>query len=243
MTIDNPAHRLWLLLSEAKTIEITKNCKQAWAQLFNVKATSPDVFERLGKVMQLPSQIIAALKEEHEDELTTAHYWQTQLDTAFSRQNLADTWQSFIGNIDNHSINYLKGHAKILNGGKQLKALELDTLEQARKDLSELLGEVLKDDSIPVSIRQALARNLRAIIISLEEYKLTGSAGVFDSIAILYGQALFDVPYRQSIKADTPFGEKLSSILSGLANSMTVLLGTAQLTNLSESILLLAQKT
>ncbi|MCZ8411660.1 hypothetical protein O9649_28100 [Achromobacter dolens] len=193
--------------------------------------------------MQLPTQIVDALEEEHSDELPTAGYWQRQLDTAFSRQNLTEGWHTFIDHIDGHTINYLKGHAKLLNGGKQLKELDLDTLGMVRDELAELLMEVLQDESLPAPVRQALVRNLRAIITALEEYKLTGSAGVFDSISILYGQALFDTAYRQSIKTNTRFGERLTSILSGLANSMTILLGAPQIATLTESILLLGQKS
>jgi len=241
MMIDNPAHRLWLLLTEAKTIQSDVKCKRAWATLLDVDPNSPDLYVRLGKFMQLPQDAIEALKVEHSDELPAAHYWLTQIGQAFEKQHLHEPWQSFIGHIDGHSLNYLKVHAKLINGGKQLKVLELDTLMQAREELADLLTAVLEDAALEIEVRQALVRNLRGLIGAIEEYKLTGSAAVFDSISVVYGQTFFDPKYRSALNADTPIGSKLNSIVSGLANAMTVILGVAPLADLSQNILLLTQ--
>ncbi|OAE52978.1 hypothetical protein A7J67_18425 [Achromobacter xylosoxidans] len=241
MTIDNPAHRLWLLLTDARYIKSDVKCKMAWASLLGVEVNSPDLYGRLGKFMQLPHDAIEALKVEHSDELPAAQHWFTQISVAFERQHLHETWQTFISHIDGHSMNYLKVHAKLINGGKQLKVLELDTLAQARADLATLLNTVLGDDTLDIGVRQALVRNLRGLLSSIEEYKLTGSAAVFDSISVVYGQGFFDSKYREAVSQSSPIGSKLHSIVGGLADAMTVILGVAPIADLTKKMLLLSQ--
>lgn len=241
MILDNPAHRLWLLLYEAKKIEHTINCKAAWARLFDVDTESPELFTRMGKVMQLPAQAVAALEIDHADELPMAKHWQIQINTAFAKQNLREPWSTFINNIDVHAINYLRTHAKLINGGKQPPALTLDTLDDARSKLAEVIKTVLEDGDLDATVRLALIRNLRQLVSSLDEYKITGSSAVFDAISVLYGQGVFDQKYRAAVQPDTSVGQQIHSVVAGIADAMTIMLGFEPLSDLTKRMLALAQ--
>ncbi len=241
MIPDNPAHRLWMLLTEAHQIQGSINCKSGWAQLLGVDSESPELFTRMGKVMQLPADAMTALEIEHADELPMARHWQTQINRAFARQNFRENWSSFIGNVDEHSLNYLRTHAKLINDGKQLKPLQLDTLDNARTQLAELIQTVLKDEGLDPTVRLELIRNLRRLVSSLEEYKVTGSTAVFESISVLYGHGMFNPEYRAAVKPDTSIGKTLGGVVAGLADAMTIVLGLEPISHVSKQLLSLAQ--
>lgn len=193
--------------------------------------------------MQLPAEAIAALRIEHEDELQTARHWEAQVNAAFAKQNLREHWNTFIGNIDQHSLNYLKAHAKLINGGKQIKPLAMDTVDDARVKLGELIDAAMADEALDPAVRIALVRNLRKLVSALEEYKITGSSAVLDSISILYGQGFFDANYGAAIQTNSSFGRTLNSVVGGLANAMTIVLGLPPLADFSTQLFQIAQNT
>jgi hypothetical protein len=228
MDFDNPAYRLLTLLQNGKKIDGNINCGVAWAQLLGVSHSSPDLYVRLGKVMELPSQIVSALQYSYPDEEDTWSHWVNQVQTGFQSQVLNQSWATFINSIDNHSINYLKMHSRHLQHKSKVKPVDEEVLMTAKNELLEVLELLLANEDIDKEVRVYLSRNIRKLIIAIEEYQLTGSAGIFDSIEILYGHTVFDQKYAAVIK-ETPIGEKVTGIVSVLADSMTIAVGLPQL--------------
>ncbi len=62
MDFDNPAYRLLTILEEGKKLDASISCRQAWSKLLAVPVDSPELFVRIGKVMELPSLIVSAIR-------------------------------------------------------------------------------------------------------------------------------------------------------------------------------------
>lgn len=236
MDFDNPAYRLLTILEEGKKIDINLNCAIVWARLLNVSTDSPDLFARMGKVMELPSLAVSAICSAYPDEPNTWAHWVGQVQQGFRSQSLNQPWSTFINVIDNHSINYLKIHSKLLQLKSNFKPVDQDVLENSRQGLSEVLELLLAANDIEDEVRISLSRNIRKLINSIEEYKLTGSIGIFDSLEILIGHSYFDQKYANAIKKSS-IAEKITNLLSVLANAMTIAQGLPMLRDSVKTLL------
>lgn len=227
MDCTNPAYRLLSILEEGKSIGAQSGCKAAWAQILKTDQNSPDLLIRMGKVMELPSQIIQALQDIYPEEQNTWQHWNNQVGHAFISQQLQSQWGTFINNIDSHSYTYLRLHAKLLQVQSRTKPLEADTLKKIRSDLDECLAETLQSD-FDIDVKRYLARNLRKLIAAIDEYHITGTAGILDSIEIIMGHQVIDPKYKEVIR-NSEIGSKISTIVGTAADALTIVLGLPQI--------------
>lgn len=232
----NPAYRLLTILEEGKSISAQTECSTAWAQILKTGAQSPDLFIRLGKTMELPSLIIQALQDTYPDEPDTWTHWNSQIKNAFLAQQLQGQWASFINQIDSHSINYLRMHAKLLQVHSKTKPVDVDILKQTRTDLNKCLSQLLEDNDVNLDVKRYLARNLRKLIAAIDEYNITGTSGIFDSIEIVMGHQVFDPKYKKFLR-ESNLGEEISTIIGTVADAMTIVLGLPQLSSSINALL------
>lgn len=235
MNYDNPAARLLSLLEKGKTTPPTTNCRAVWEELLEAKSDSPLLMARLGKVMELPRLAIVALQEEFPQQGDTWSHWEAQVNTAFMVQNMHANWDSFINNIDAHTLTYLKMASSLLQAKANTKLIADTDLVSIRERLDAILVEVLSSD-LPIEVRRYLARNLRKIIGSIDEYRLTGALPLLDAVETTLGHAAVDKQYK-SFLIDTELGKRLLDTLGSMANVVTVAVGLPQLT---QAIALLA---
>jgi len=228
MNLDNPARRLVTILEAGKRIKIDAPCKTAWAQLLGVDPHSHELFARMAKVMELPSLAFQALTDADPSDAQDCNHWRAQLNNAFSQQNLSSNWQTFIGHIDQHSVTYLKMHAKILDLGSSRHAINPAELGKARAELDDILKNVLASEDIELAPKKYLVRNLRKLITAIDEFHLTGSEAIFDAIEVTIGHAIFDESYKKALKQEVT-GSKLGTCLETLANLISVAQGVKEL--------------
>ncbi len=106
---DNPAARLLVILESGKEHSAQTNCRNTWKNILGLEAEHDSVLmSRLGKVMELPDQIISTLKKDFPNQLSTYSHWSGQVNKAFFQQNLNGSWQEFIKHIDDHTLMYLR---------------------------------------------------------------------------------------------------------------------------------------
>jgi hypothetical protein len=67
------------------------------------------------------------------------------------------------------------------------------------------------------------------MIISIDEYRLTGALPLLDAIDTTIGHAALEKNYK-SFLTDTELGKRLLDTLSSMANVVTVAVGIPQLT-------------
>lgn len=227
MNYDNPAARLLSLLERGKTKSPTANCQGVWEELLEANGDPSLLMSRLGKAMELPRLTIAALKEEFPEEGNTWSHWEARVNTAFMVQNQHSTWNSFIDQIDSHTLTYLKMASTMLQAKANTKLIADADLATVREQLDAILVEVLSAE-LPEEVKRYLARNLQKIIAAIDEYKLTGALPLLDAVETTFGHAAVDDQYR-SFLTDTELGKRLLDTLGAMANVVTVAVGLPQL--------------
>lgn len=228
MNYDNPAARLLSLLEQGKQMGGNQSCRAMWEELLNVNNDNPLLMSRLGKAMELPELIIKALQDNYPQQGNTWSHWASQVNQAFMSQNLNDIWATFINNIDLHSITYLRLASDLLQTKSNTKLLTDEDLLTTREKLDAIYKEVLESD-LPDEIKKYLIRSLRKLILSIDEYKLTGAPPILDAIETAIGHAYLDKEYKNFL-IDTELGKKLLDTLASMANVVTVAVGLPQLT-------------
>ena len=132
-------------------------------------------------------------------------------------------------------LTYLKMASSLLQAKANTKLIAETDLVSIRERLDAILVEVLSSGQ-PEEVRRYLARNLRKIIGSIDEYILTGALPLLDAVETALGHAAVDKQYK-SFLIDTELGQRLLDTLGSMANVVTVAVGLPQLT---QAIALLA---
>lgn len=228
MNNDNPAARLLSILERGKQFPSNINCRTVWNQLLLVENDSALLMSRLGKIMELPEQIILALREGFPNQKNTWSHWSTKVNAGFMQQNLNANWDTFINHIDEHSITYLALAADLLQSKSNTKTISDDEIKSVREKLSQVYDEVLSVD-LPDEVKKYLIRYLRKILIGIDEYYLTGALPLLDAVDTMVGHAAIDTNYRSFLR-DTVLGKKILETLGAMANVVTVAVGIPQLT-------------
>jgi len=235
MNYDNPAARLLNILDNGSKFSTHESCRLVWQRLLEVDNNNPMLMSRLGKVMELPELIIIAIKEQYPNQLNTWSHWETQINLGFMSQNLNGKWETFIQHIDPHSITYLHLASDLLQAKSNTKLMPNEELVSLRDKLQEIYNQVMTAE-VNDEIKKYLARNLRKLINSIDEYKLTGALPLLDSIEATIGHIHIDTQYRSFLK-DSELGQRLLETLGAMANVVTVAVGIPQL---SQAIALIA---
>lgn len=225
---DNPAARLLAILEDGRHIQTNMTSRKAWHQLLNVpEGDAPLLMSRLGKVMELPQQIIRIIDDEFPNQGGSYSHWSNRVNSGFEQQNINGNWNTFWQHIDSHTLNYLKLSADLIQTKTPTTLLNEETVEEIREKIDQLLNELL-EGGFETEFKQFLSRALQRIIIVVDEYRISGAVPIIESVEIVFGHAFFDEKYRKEVST-TEFGKKLITVLSSVASSVTIALGIPQL--------------
>lgn len=225
---DNPAARLLAILEEGQTQEPKKSCREVWRKILEIESGSEALLiSRLGRLMELPQQTVLILERDFPNQRTTYEHWSKRIGAAFSNQNLDGEWQTFRNQIDVHTLTYLRLTADLINTKQPSTALDKQTIEELRSKVDHLLQEALVWES-DAPVKDFVVRTLQRIVVALDEYRISGALPVMEAIEIAFGHASFDQQYREAISSSS-FGQQFIQVLSVVASSITVVLGTPQL--------------
>lgn len=228
MNYDNPAFRLLDILERGKAFPTSRNCRQSWEELLDAPNDSALLMARLGRVMALPQVIVQAISESFPLQGNTWAHWEGQVSAAFMVQNMHGEWKTFIGNIDKHTLTYLKLAADLLNSKASASLLDEQEVAAVRVRIAEVLELVLVSD-LKAELKAQVARCLRRVLEALDEYRITGGLGVLESTEVALGHSAVDSEYR-SFLTSTELGGRVLDAISAAANLVTVSLGVPMLT-------------
>lgn len=227
MDYDNPAARLLSILERGKAIAGNVICRLAWNELMGTTESQAQLISRLGKVMELPELAVQSLKDEFPHQSQTWAHWEPQVNNAFMVQNLNATWDSFISHIDVHTINYLRLSADLLQSKTNIRLITDDEIRSAREKIDSIYIEVI-NSNIPEDIKKYLIRNLRKLLVAIDEYRITGALEVLDAVDSVFGHAAKNEGYRNFL-TDSELGKKILDILDVTANIIAIATGLPQL--------------
>jgi uncharacterized protein YlzI (FlbEa/FlbD family) len=226
LNYDNPAGRLLAILKKGKTIHGHKVCKDVWFELLQA-SDDAEMLSRLGLLMELSKDAAIKVKEDFPSESESVAHWKSQLNSAFISQNLQSNWQSFIGNIDVHTINYLSNHSTMLSLISNTKSVVDDDVEKIRDKLLEIYEEILLSN-IEQEIRIYLIRHIRKILTGIDEYFLTGALPILEAVETTIGHAYLHKNYASFLR-DEKLGKKVLDMLNATASVVTVAAGLTQI--------------
>lgn len=234
MEYENPAERLYLMLEEGKKIGATVPSRTAWIKLLNIEDSSNHalLMSRLGKFMELPSQVYKLMNEYYPENKKAMDYWILKINNGFGKHSLNTQWSEFITSIDEHSMNYIKMASGFLKNKSLTKYISDENLEDFRKKIQELYDEIFQSD-IEQSVKEFLLRSLQNILINIDEYFITGSSEIMNSISSTMGCLFFDKKYKDEIMntKNEKIRSKMFDIFSGFARTIEVTAAGAVLTN------------
>lgn len=225
MQTDNPAGRLLHILENGRKEGCHISCKSVWFQLLEVEGGNLSLLmSRLGKVMELPEQIIKQTQYHYPDQNNIHEHWTEKVNTAFSMQNLNGTWDTFNDHIDDHTIRYLRMSVGMLDAKENTQILQEDKLFEIREKINDLLTEILEDENIDKNFKKYIVDYLRKITLAIEEYKISGATPIVESIEQMLGHSFIDVDYKENL-FKTEIGNKITTTLEVVASVVTIVVG------------------
>ena len=227
MLSDNPAARLLAILEEGNRRKPEERCEKIWADLLGTGNNKSLLMSRLGKVMSLPGEIIEVLEREFPNQGDSHRHWSNQVNKGFMEQNLHAKWESFRSCIDQHTLNYLKLTADLLQGKTNSTLLEPATIEEVRENINSVLSEVVESE-LSDDVRTYLVRALQRILVAIDEYRITGATPILEAMEVTLGHAFSDPEYRTAL-LETEMGQTVVNVLSAVASSITIAVGLPQL--------------
>lgn len=236
MLYDNPAARLKAILETGIKANKEQQCFIVWSNILESSTNDiGNLLSRLGKAMELSSEIVSLLRTHFPHQVESSPRWRNQIDTAFTHQQLSGKWETFINHINIYCIDSLGLIADLLHsklGVKAVKNEEIVTLiDQIKTLISEIENSELED-----SLKIYLLRELSALLQTLREYKITGTEVVLKQLESMIGHAHRDKEYFAFLK-DHELGQRVLDNLNAVAATLTIYLGIPQLSQ-TASILL-----
>lgn len=227
---ENIARRLISLLEEGKLISSVTPCKEVWCKLLNVDKNNHSLMlRRLATAMDLPNQIIDEITFKFPKSKGKHTYWRQKVNYAFLNQNLSSQWSTFINHLDDHTYNYLEHSAELLDTKDNSKVVNKEELISIKENIRKVLDEIVKSE-LNEDFKLSLSKYLNTILNSIDEYNITGSAPIIESIKLMIGNTVFDEEFKNKMFKDE-LGRRVLNILHITASAFTVAQGYEALPN------------
>ncbi|WLI76972.1 hypothetical protein Q5705_20825 [Kosakonia sp. H02] len=224
LKIDNPAQRLLDLLEAGKKYSQTQSCRAVWVSLLDAQENNEQhLLSRLARVMELPGRILQ-VREDHFSTLRgKSMHWKACVDKAFISQTLNSHWQTFWHHIDDRTMSELSMLTDLFENRGAHAGIEAEEIESLLERITVLRGDI-RNAELPATMKTMLLKQLSQIQEALESYSISGVEPVMDAVQSTLGLAVLHPEYRNEIKKGTgsQFGDKISDLLSDVANVVTV---------------------
>lgn len=145
-------------------------------------------------------------------------------------QNLHSQWQTFMANIDTHTVNYLRLAASLLHVKLGTVMCSDEQVAAVRQRVQEALDALLNAD-IPPQLKAQVVRQIKRILDALDEYRIGGSEALLAAAEQACGHAVFDSEYRAFLKENT-VGKAVAGAIGVVANLVTIATGAKDIPSL-----------
>ena len=194
--LDNPAGRLWRVLSDLKrypgsTDQKPVTMRKALCRYFGIEEGDDSAYyARISAVMRLPVEI-----REEVNELQDPYIPAEQLvrPLAVTEQFLAtyavgrNPVHKVVSQITDGILNDLETCSHILSRMRESVVLTSEDLDRIRVAAQALVDTILADTSLPTKLKQALLRLAYQVLRAVDEYKVLGGEAVLDAWDTLAG--------------------------------------------------------
>lgn len=228
MLYDNPAARLKAILDAGLNADKNQQCFIIWCNIFNISTNDfGEMFCRIGKVMELPREIISLLKIYYPHQIESSTFWRSQIESAFINQHIGGKWESFINQINQHCTAQLGLIAEILQNKLNSELTPDEKIADLIDKINILISEIEKSE-LEKNLKIYLIRELSALLQMLREYKIAGNEPVLKQVDAMIIHARRNESYLAFLK-DHEIGQRVLDNLNAIAATLTIYLGTPQL--------------
>lgn len=224
LKIDNPAQRLLDILTKADGISSADYTRDVWKKLLGIPNADDQVLiSRLIRVMALPGRISQVLDDYFPDMRYQATHWKIQTEKAFFSMELNGRWSNFYTHIDAHTLSELRLLSSMFEIRGEHAAISTQEISELLTRTMELRDEI-RTSELPRTLKTLLLKQIAQLQEALEAYSISGVEPVMDAVQSTLGLAVINPEYRNEIGkgAGSMFGEKISDLLSDVANVVTV---------------------
>lgn len=224
MVTDNSAARLLAILELGKSLDPNINAKDAWMIILGVTSDTANaqsiLMSKLGQVMLLPHETQIIFEQYYPYNSASLDYTLSQIQKAFTNQNLSQDWRIFISYIDTHCISTLSMTSALLDNKLGSKLIEKTELDSFKGKIREILDEVIHSD-LTNEFKKFMTHYLQKILNSIDDYLISGAMPILLAVESTIGHAVLDPNFKSELR-DTTTGDKIRHILADLANMTTV---------------------
>lgn len=212
MSTGNPAGRLLRIVEEARELQGTMQVKQAWQQILEVdKRDHAQLMFRLGRIMLLPEQTMAEMREHYPEEEADQVHWVEQVNKALLQGTSGGKWDSVKSHLDDHTVRYLKMASAMLKQVRGEHLLHSEQLATMRSKLEEVLEE-LDATNLSNEVRATIRRHTNSALSALGEYKICGKQGIEEATHQAVGELAVNRKLREEV-SKTTVGRKFAGAL------------------------------
>lgn len=218
---DSSTRHLLNVLIAARDLSIDTSFISGWKRVFGTQSDI-ETNRKIGLIYRLIDSAAQEVLQIDPDQSSSVDHWRNQLYSGFTHAS-AMKWPEFKKFIDDHTINYLKMQATLVEITNQESAIDPEELDRARALLVEAISEILSSNLSPSS-KAALTRKLKLLIIAIDDYSMTGNEAIF----IQFKSTIYDFAASAEVR-EKGLGEKLAQAVEILANIIASANGLQQL--------------
>jgi hypothetical protein len=217
--LENPAKRLYTLLSVAKKQDGKKRVGEVWAFVLGIEASNQgELLVGIADVIHLVDKVkrsITSLDDANHGLLLERF---GNVETLFANLNLNQTWEHGQRYLDETTMYSLRVCSDVLSRDIGNKEISVEELQKLQSDVEDLLNTVLSTD-FDAELRSVLIENLEAIRRSIIGYRINGVDGMRQALEKSLGAVFLNQKLREELlkkENGNQFVQKFQSILGSL---------------------------
>lgn len=224
MASENPAARLNAILQVVMNAKGSSAARHVWADALMIdSADQARLMIGIGEAIKTASEVASLMNEKVPAIKDQTDQWLDWINSAFFNQGINAHIETFKQHYPVQASYYLQMAANLLDPMTR-KAVNSEQLQEFKDALHNVKEDVLSSDLEPKVI-EYLVRAIQKILTALDQYILSGSVPVIESIEVLVGHAFVDKEYGNALQTST--GQKVMNAVALIANSMSITAGMA----------------
>jgi hypothetical protein len=215
-----------LAAQEAQKVNAGQPARMGW-QLILAADDDWDLLSKLGKLSNQIVSTAAAVAIIDSEQQESVKHWQNQILRMLKPEVLNSPCRD-VFNLDNHSINYLKAHARIIRYESKEPSLSASAIDEIEKNIAAAM-EMLLESNLDNLIKANLSKKMADILESIRDYKIYGFPEVFDHVNSLAGQIALLPETQKTILRDSEASKKIWTVFKFVSDAVATTSGLTAL--------------
>lgn|GEM_PF-2196608 len=224
MASENPASRLNAVLQVIISAKGSSSARHVWADALQIdSADQAKLMIGIGETIKAATEVAALMNEKIPAIKSQTDEWLGWINTAFFSQAINAHIDTFKQHYPVQASYYLQMAADLLEP-MSAKPMPLEQLQKFKDALYQVKEDVLASGLEP-KVVEYLVKSIQKILTALDQYVISGSVPVIDSIELLVGHAFVDRDYGDALR--TSVGQKVMNVVGLIANAMAITAGVS----------------